>query len=60
MTQYLAIEAVAASSWPLRCRPMQWSTKTLATVSLVLTSASLNWVFWKSMTRLPNALRCLT
>jgi hypothetical protein len=39
---------------------MQWSTKTRATVALVLHSASLNWVFWKSITRLPKALRLFT
>ena len=60
VTQYLAMEAVTASRSPFRCRPMQWSTNTLATVSLVLTSASLNWVFWKSMTRFPKALRSFT
>ncbi len=38
---------------------MQWSTKTRATVSLVLTSASLNWVFWKSRTRLAERLALL-
>ena len=60
VTQYLAIEAVAASSLPLRCCSMQWLTKTLATVASVLHSASTNCVFWKSRIDLPNALRCLT
>ena len=36
---------------------MHLSVKTRATVALVLRSASLNWVFWKSASFCPNALR---
>jgi hypothetical protein len=52
----LAIEAVAVSSVPATSLLMQSSMKTRATLTCVATSASLNFVFWRSARALTKDL----
>ena len=47
VVQYLAMEAVEASSSPARCLIKHWSTKVRAIRASVLHSANLNLVFLK-------------